>query len=127
MKKKLLIILIVILLIVIIGILILVNSSIGKEALAKRDIRKLTKTFYSYYYDENNYNNGVKDFLKKYTGSGLTITLGNMEVYIEEKSNSGTTYKSLEKCDRAKSKIIIYPKDPFNKDDYELKFDLLCN
>ena len=126
MKNKKYIFLIVLLLIIIGGILFLVNSKIGREALAKRDIRKLTTTFYEYYYDENNYDNNVKEFLKKYTSSGLNITLGDMEVYIEDKSNGGTKYKSLEKCDRAKSKVIIYPKNPFSKTDYDLKFDLVC-
>ena len=127
MKKKLIIVLIILVLLVVIGILVIPNTKMGKGYLARRDIRKLTKTFYSYYYDENNYDNGVKEFLKKYTNSGLTISLGNMEVYIEEKTNGGTSYKSLEKCDRANSMIIIYPKEPFNNTDYELKFDLNCN
>ena len=121
MKNKKYIFLIVLLLIIIGGILFLVNSKIGREALAKRDIRKLTTTFYEYYYDENNYDNNIKNFLRKYIN-----TLGDMEVYIEDKSNGGTKYKSLEKCDRAKSKVIIYPKNPFSKTDYDLKFDLVC-
>lgn len=126
MKNKRYIILISILLIIIGGIIILVNSKIGREALAKRDIRKITSTFYNYYYDENNYDNNVKEFLKEYTSSGLNISLGDMEVYIESKSNGGTIYKSLEKCDRANTKIIIYPKSPFGKSDYDLDFKLKC-
>jgi len=126
MKNKKIIIGILLLLIIIGGILIIVNTRIGKDALAKRDIRILARSFYSYYYDENNYDNDIKTFLEKYTDSGLTITLGDMEVYIEEKSNGGTKYKTLEKCDRAKTKIIFYPTDPFGKYDYELKFDLVC-
>ena len=125
MKKKI-IIAIVILLFIIGGIIILVNSKIGREALSRRDIRKITETFYNYYYEENNYDNNIKNFLRKYINTGLTIKLGDMEAYIEEKTNGGTSYKSLEKCDRANSKIIIYPKSPFGKIDYELKFDLKC-
>lgn len=125
MKKKI-IIAIVILLFIIGGIIILVNSKIGREALSRRDIRKITETFYNYYYEENNYDNNIKNFLRKYINTGLTIKLGDMEAYIEEKTNGGTSYKSLEKCDRANSKIIIYPKSPFGKTDYELKFDLKC-
>lgn len=127
MKNKRIIISIFLILFLIVGILVVVNTKTGKEAKAKIDIRKMTKEFYSFYYDENNSNNNVKDFLRHYINSGLTISLGDMEVYIEDNSNGGTKYSSLEKCDRAKSKIIIYPKSPFGKNDYTLKFDLVCN
>ena len=126
MKNKKIMFLIAIILFIIAGILILVNSKIGRESLSRRDIRKITKEFYSFYYDENNSDNNVKNYLRKYINTGLTISLGDMEIYIESKSNGGTTYSSLEKCDRANSKITIYPKSPFGKDDYELKFDLVC-
>lgn len=126
MKNKKIIVFIVILLIIIGGIILLINSKIGRNALARRDLRKITSTFYSYYYDEKNSNNDIKNFLKKYTKSGLNITLGDMEVYIEEVSDGGTKYETLEKCDRAKTKVIIYPKDPFTKTDYRLKIDLVC-
>lgn len=126
MKNKKIMFLIAIILFIIAGILILVNSKIGRESLSRRDIRKITKEFYSFYYDENNTDDNVKNYLRKYINTGLTISLGDMEVYIENKSNGGTTYSSLEKCDRANSKITIYPKSPFGKDDYELKFDLVC-
>jgi hypothetical protein len=126
MKNKKIMFLIAIILFIIAGILILVNSKIGKESLSRRDIRKITKEFYSFYYDENNTDDNVKNYLRKYINTGLTISLGDMEIYIENKSNGGTTYSSLEKCDRANSKITIYPKSPFGKDDYELKFDLVC-
>ena len=126
MKNKKIMFLIAIILFIIAGILILVNSKIGKESLSRRDIRKITKEFYSFYYDENNTDDNIRNYLRKYINSGLTISLGDMEIYIENKSNGGTTYSSLEKCDRANSKITIYPKSPFGKDDYELKFDLVC-
>ena len=126
MKNKKIMFLIAIILFIIAGILILVNSKIGRESLSRRDIRKITKEFYSFYYDENNTDDNVKNYLRKYINTGLTISLGDMEIYIESKSNGGTTYSSLEKCDRANSKITIYPKSPFGKDDYELKFDLVC-
>ena len=77
MKKKI-IIAIVILLFIIGGIIILVNSKIGREALSRRDIRKITETFYNYYYEENNYDNNIKNFLRKYINTGLTIKLGDM-------------------------------------------------
>ena len=126
MKNKKIIIAIGFILLIIGGILLLVNSKFGRESLSKRDLRKITKEFYSYYYDENNSDNNIKNYLMKYVDSGLTISLGDMEIYIESKSNGGTKYSSLEKCDRANSKITIYPKSPFEKDDYELKFDLVC-
>ena len=126
MSNKKIIISILLVLLIIAGIIVIVNTRAGKDAKAKIDLRTMTKEFYSFYYDENNTDENVKNFLKKYVSSGLTISLGDMEAYIEDNANGGTKYKSLEKCDRANSKITIYPKSPFGKNDYELKFDLVC-
>ena len=126
MKKKIIIIVISILAIILVGILLLINSKWGRDLLSKRDIRSLSKTFYEYYYKENNFESN-KNSLKKFNNSGLVITLGDLEVYVENKTNSKVNYKSLEKCDRANTKVIIYPKKPYNSDSYELKFDLVCN
>lgn len=126
MKKNTLIIGICLVLAILAGILILIKSDFFKDYLKKRDLRKITNTFYDIYYDENNPDGNIKVFLSKFTKTGLTISLKDMQIIIENRTNGGTTYKTLEKCDIENTKVTIYPKEPFDKKDIDLKFDLSC-
>lgn len=129
MKKKNIIVIIVIgvLVSITIGILVLINTKTFKETLIKKDLRNMANTFYSYYYDENNSDNNISEYLKKYSKSGLGVPLGDLEVYLESRTKTKTINKKLEKCDRAYTRIIIKPYKPYGKNDYELKFELKCN
>ena len=97
-----------------------------KDYLIKRDLRKTANTFYSLYYDENNKDNNIKEFLSGFNKSGLTISLKDMQIIIEQKTNGGTLYSTLEKCDIENTKVIIYPKEPYTKNDIDIKFELSC-
>lgn len=128
MKKKNVIIvsLVILLAAIIFGIIILVNTNIFNETIVKSDLKKITESFYGYYYDDNNKNNDIKSFLNQFKGTGLSITLGDLEIYLEARTGKKIEYKSLEKCDRANTKVIIYPKEPFNKSAFDLKYELNC-
>lgn len=125
-EKKSLIIGISVLVVIIIGIIVLVNTTFFKDYLKKRDLRKITNTFYGLYYDEHNKDNNIKKYLSDFKNSGLGINLKDMQIYIEDRTNSGTNYKTLEKCDIENTKVTIYPKDPYTKKDIDIKFDLSC-
>ncbi len=125
-KNKVIIIIICVLVVIALGIIFLVNTKKFRGYLAQKDIRKMAGIFYGYYYEENNYDKDIKKYLKDYEKSGLSITLGDLEIYLEARTGNKPNYKSLEKCDRAKSKVVTYPKEPFNKDSYDLKFELIC-
>ena len=49
-----------------------------------------------------------------------------MQIIIEQKTNGGTLYSTLEKCDIENTKVIIYPKEPYTKNDIDIKFELSC-
>lgn len=125
-QRRILIIGIVFLVIVILGILVLTRTDMFKDYLIKRDLRKTANTFYSLYYDENNKDNNIKEFLSGFNKSGLTISLKDMQIIIEQKTNGGTLYSTLEKCDIENTKVIIYPKEPYTKNDIDIKFELSC-
>ena len=91
MKKNTLIIGICLVLAILAGILILIKSDFFKDYLKKRDLRKITNTFYDIYYDENNSDGNIKVFLSKFTKTGLTISLKDMQIIIENRTNGGTT------------------------------------
>ena len=65
-EKKSLIIGISVLVVIIIGIIVLVNTTFFKDYLKKRDLRKITNTFYGLYYDEHNKDNNIKKYLSDY-------------------------------------------------------------
>lgn len=125
-QRRILIVGIVFLVIVILGILVLTRTDMFKDYLIKRDLRKTANTFYSLYYDENNKDNNIKEFLSGFNKSGLTISLKDMQIIIEQKTNGGTLYSTLEKCDIENTKVIIYPKEPYTKNDIDIKFELSC-
>ena len=125
-QRRILIIGIVFLVIVILGILVLTRTDMFKDYLIKRDLRNTANTFYSLYYDENNKDSNIKEYLSKYKSSGLTISLKDMQIIIEQKTNGGTLYSTLEKCDIENTKVIIFPKEPYTKNDIDIKFELSC-
>ena len=127
MKKRSIIIisLIVILVLVIGGILLIPKIFVGvnKEAY----VTNLTKEFYGYYYDENAKTTDIKKFLANYKDSGLKISLGDLEVYLNGKKGKEGDYKLLDKCDVDKTYATIYPKSPYGKKDITVKVELSCS
>ena len=124
-KKNIIVVVCIIILVLIIGGILLLpklfNNS-GKE----NKVKSLTREFYSYYYDEISKSNNAKDFLKNYTESGLTINLGDIEVYLDGKKGKTEDYSLLEKCDLDKSYATIYPKSPFDKKSIDINVKLEC-
>ena len=87
---------------------------------------ELAKNFYeNYYYDQVG-----SEFVKGHAENGIKIDIANLarinnsdsQAILEEFKNTAG-----EDCDSTKSKVTIYPKDPYGKTDYELKIDLECN
>lgn len=124
-KKSILIICLIVVLLLIVGGIILVPKffkSINKESVAT----KLTEEFYGYYYDENAKSTDIKKFLANYKDSGLKISLGDIEVYLNGKNGKEGDYKIFDKCDVDKTYATIYPKEPYGKKDIEIKIELSC-
>lgn len=129
MSKKIKIIILIavaVLVITVVSIVILINSKGYKDTLVKSDLRSLSEEFYSYYYDENNTGNNAKTYLAQFKDSGLTITLSDLKIFLESRTEKKYDYKNLEKCNIAKTKVKIIPKEPYGKKDFDLEFKLSC-
>jgi len=126
MKKKSIvaIIAIVLLVLVIVGILLL-TKFINKPN-KENELIKLTNEFYGYYYTEIAKNNDVEKFLKGYKDSGLRISLGDIEIYLNGKSENELDFSVFDKCDVDKTYSTIFPKSPYGKKDLEVKVNLSC-
>ncbi len=125
-KKKVFAIIGIVLLVLIIGFIIIMNVSKGSRA--KLRVKNMANSFYKYYYEDNSDKSDkdkIKVFLSNYADSGLTIKLGDMETYID--THKVENYKILEKCDKNKTKVTIYPKAPYDKTDYDVKIKMSCN
>ncbi len=119
----------------IIGIIILlsvivfvISFSLSKGKRAEVKLKTLAGIFYKYYYEDNSDKKDkdkIKVFLSNYAASGLTIKLTDMETYID--THKVEDYKLLKKCDKEKTTIVIYPKAPYNKEDYEIRLNMNCN
>ena len=119
-------IIIAVLIAVVVGIILYFNSDAYKENKIKKDLKVMTEKFYGYYYDDNNKDNNGSKYVKQFSETGLSITLGDLEIYLEGREGTKPSYATLEKCDRAKTNVIMYPKNPYGKTDVELEYKLEC-
>ena len=117
---------IVVLVLIVAGILTLINSKEYKEKLITSELRTMTEEFYGYYYDENNVDKKATEYLAKFKDTGLGITLGDLKIYLESRTNKKYDSKKLEKCDVANTIVTVFPKSPYGKKDYRIEFKLSC-
>jgi hypothetical protein len=129
MSKKIKIIILIVvavLVLAVVGVFILINSKSYKEKLIASELRTMTEEFYGFYYDDQNTDSKAKEFVAQFKDTGLSISLGDMKIYLEGRTNKKYDSKRLEKCDVAKTTSIMYPKSPFGKNDVDIKFEISC-
>ena len=94
----------------------------SKETLFEEDLKEMGKDFYeNFYYDLVVNDHGV-DQISKYENTGIKIDLDNLGRRAEENKEKDV-YKE---CDKDKTKVIINPKNPYGKTDYEISVELEC-
>ena len=68
--------------------------------------------------------------LKKYEELGIKVNLDNLSRYNnkenEELVKTFVNNKNNEACNLQDTKVIIYPKSPYNKTDYTIEVQLVC-
>ena len=129
MSKKLKIIILIVvavLVLAVVGIFILINSKGYKEKLISSELRTITEEFYGYYYDDNNQNKKASEYLEQFKDTGLSITLGDLKIFLENRTQKKYDSKKLEKCDVAKTITTMYPQSPYGKKDLKIEFDISC-
>lgn len=96
-------------------------------------LNELGKSFYEdYYYDAVDSENeeSKREFLSKFSEIGIKVNLDNLSRYngdgIEEKIKEFKNEANDEDCNTKDTKVIIYPKEPYEKTDYEVETVLEC-
>ena len=104
------------------------NSEGYKKKTYEKNITTMAKDFYENFY----YDLAIKDLgqsqIEKFEKNGIEITLGTVEKRNLKNKEMVQQFKKLNKesCDKEKTKVVIYPKEPYGKNDYELKVTLDC-
>ncbi len=107
-----------------------------KEHMESR-LKELAKEFYEVQYYPNLANSKTgeamtddekKAFAQKYKDTGITIDLASLaRLYGDEKDKILEEFKNNDKaCNYDNTKVVIYPKDPYNVSSYEVKIILDC-
>jgi len=102
------------------------NKSKRIEKKLTNRMQELGKDFYeNYYYDQVG-----KDFVKNYENNGIKVDLNNLARLNSNDSDAILgEFKNAkgESCNANNTKVTIYPKDPYEKTNYEIKVTLDCN
>lgn len=133
-NKKIIIVSILSLAIVIIIILVSINI-FGKQSKEKEFtniIEKMGRDYYeNYYYEQSGNNiNEKKDFLSRFSTIGIKIDLENLGRYNDqinkEKIAELVNPDTKEACNATNTKVIIKPKEGYQKTDYDIEVILDC-
>lgn len=131
-KQSILIGSISLLLLIAVVIILIVCLTTGKEKKLIKNIEDMGRDFYeNLYYEQVGKNEEERAaFLKDFVDIGLKINLDGLSRYKteenQEKINEFVNPKTKEACDKENSKVIIYPKEPFGKSDYQIEVNLEC-
>lgn len=134
-NKKGLIIGLIIVTIIGIAIVLLVVFGGKKEEQKEEDklkgyLNELGKSFYEdYYYDavESQNESAKIEFLTKFTDIGIKVNLDNLSRYNGGGAEEKTKEFKENSCNEKETKIIVYPKAPYGKTDYEVETILECD
>ena len=118
-------------LILIVLVFVVVKCINNPKVKTTKKIKQMGEAFYTeYYYKELSKNKSKKELstlLSKFSENGIRISINNLSVF-----NSGIYKKDIEafkndsKCDGKKTKVIIYPKKPYGKNDFKVDAELSC-
>lgn len=115
---------------IIISIALMIGSSLLGKGNKEDELNYRLESLGVVYYEEIYYDSidGEKEeYLDILKDIGIKVDLGTLilnvynedpEFFINEKEN--------EKCDYDKSYVVIYPKEPYQKKDYEIEYQLEC-
>ena len=114
-----------VLVVLLVIVIVLLMSLDGKEepTISLEDsLSNFGGKFYTDYYYQRTKD---KNDLKKHKDNGLNLTITNLEVLMPLDKETKKMFDD-KKCDYDNSKLIIYPKEPYGKNDYIVKVELTC-
>ena len=133
-KKKFILIGSIVAGVIVLAVLIVLCITVffNKERITTKKVKSMGVDYYTnYLYDVLAKGIDKKDLEKilvRYTGRGIKINLETLEKYDSGKyADEIKNLKSGKKaCDKANTKVIIYPEEPYNKADYRVEIELDC-
>lgn len=131
--NKKIIILVVLIIIVLVGVgAFMLFGKRSNEKELETSLTEMGRSFYeNFYYEQVGSSADEKtSLLSKFTTIGIKVDLENLERYNDgEFSKSIKEFKNNktnEKCNKTKTKVVIYPKSPYGKTDYKIEAELDC-
>lgn len=134
-KKKIIICgcsLLIVILLLVVGIGVIPKLFDNQEEELTNRLVEIGKDFYEeFYYPQVGENDEEKaKFLANFSEYGIKVSLNNMaRVKSGEPDDILAEFKNKRKkqdCDKDASMVVIIPKKPFGKKDYEIKPELVC-
>ena len=145
-NKRLIILLIVIAVIVAIIVGIVIHNNNNKEDNKKessskitlnifehdieKNLRSLAIDFYENFYWPQVTKKGTnKKILENYKKTGIKIDVNNLDSWTSDNDEIVAKLvngQTNEACDREKTKVIIIPEEPYDKDDYRIETIISC-
>ena len=132
-RKTVIPIILLIIFIVILGFLSVVFFNNMKKQSSSNftsDLTKMGETIYKDYYYEitkvDKSDEQLKAYLKKFEQIGLSFNLVELSKYSDENRNKISEFLKNNKCSNENTRVIIYPKDPYTKNDFNLEVKLDC-
>lgn len=119
-------------LIIAIILIIIFSSKKSEEDKLNDMLKELGINFYeNFYYDQVGTNDTErKEFVKKYETIGIKVNLDNLSRLNSDESkkmvDKFVNSKTKKECDKSNTRVIIYPKTPYEKDSYDIKTELVC-
>lgn len=119
-------------LIIAIILIIIFSSKKSEEDKLNDMLKELGVNFYeNFYYDQVGTNDTErKEFVKKYETIGIKVNLDNLSRLNSDESKKMVAKfvnsKTKKECDKSNTRVIIYPKTPYEKDSYDIKTELVC-
>lgn len=119
-------------LIIAIILIIIFNFKKSEEDKLNDMLKELGVNFYeNFYYDQVGTNDTErKEFVKKYETIGIKVNLDNLSRLNSDESkkmvDKFVNSKTKKECDKSNTRVIIYPKTPYEKDSYDIKTELVC-
>ena len=122
--------------IVLVALLVVVAAGFGlsyafnpsKKSKLETELKEMGKSFYEdFYYDLVVNSNGVEN-IKKFETTGIKVDLDNLSRQSNESKEKVKDFVNdkNEECNKNNTKVIIYPKDPYGKTNYELEIQVDC-
>ena len=113
--------------------LLIYNVFFGSEKNVQKnleiELKEMGKDFYeNFYYDLVVKDHG-KDQISKFKDVGIKVDLNNLGRYKSENDERVKKFvnpKNNEECSKEDTKVVIYPEDPFEKNNYRMETILSC-